>query len=154
MALTTQLPDNGTVATNYGIALLLMPGDPTWSIEIQRATDDGTGAPISPVSLQVLPPGPLSGVQYTDALPNDAQKRFYRIRHVRYGVQGNWTGYTAGIKPILLAEQVTSRMLRSTLATQSAGSVLPFAKVAGQNRTVVMHSSYICPNQEFDMWEN
>jgi hypothetical protein len=102
MALPSSYPKVATVAPFYmGIAIFIVPGDPTFEIELQRTTDSG-GAPNvgAAVTIAQLPPPPKSGVRYRDTLPMDGAKRYYRFRHVRTGwTPGDWTGWTRSAIP-------------------------------------------------------
>lgn len=106
-ALTFQPPPFNFRTT--GIVLSLVPGDASLGIEIERAPDNGSGAPNTGASVSiatgfVVPP---SGGLFRDLLPLDGQKRFYRARQHGNGYDpGPWTAWTAGHKPVPLSKSL------------------------------------------------
>ena len=107
MALPSTYPRDTGLSKTTGIVMSITPSDPIFGIEVQRALEDGsTGLPdaATAVTIDELPPAPLTGVIYTDELPLDNAKRFYRARHVRSGYTASaYTNWTApGRVPISL----------------------------------------------------
>lgn len=81
-----------------GIVVALYPADKTYDFEIQRAPDvsgaAGTFATVANVA---------GGTElYTDRLPKDATKRWYRIRHVGFGdTPSTWIGPISGTPDVI-----------------------------------------------------
>lgn len=88
MALATDFPIVYPLPTKTGIVVGIVPGDPSFEIELQRAPQS-SGAPGTPVTIARLAPFPATGSFYRDLLPIDGAVYYYRHRHVR-------TGWTAG----------------------------------------------------------
>lgn len=110
MALPSALQPNGAVATDFGIEIRITPANPpSYGIELQRAPDNGSGAPNvgAAATLIILPPLRAGGASYVDLLAPDDAFRHYRWRHVAdgYDPSANWTAWGRG-KPALLPPQL------------------------------------------------
>jgi hypothetical protein len=110
MALPAALQPNGAIATDFGIEVRITPANPpSFSIELQRAPDNGSGAPNvgAATTIIILPPMRAGGASYVDPLPPDDAFRHYRWRHVAdgYDPSVNWTAWARG-KPALLPPQL------------------------------------------------
>lgn len=94
------LPAGVVVSTDkipqVGIGLALFPRDTEFSLEVQRAPDDGGGDPDagSAVLIATLPPSSTVFVDYRESQDDTWH---YRWRHIRDGyTAGPWTGWIAG----------------------------------------------------------
>ena len=113
MALPADFPIvSPTTWVQSGIVVSIVPswsnrasnGEPATNfvVELQRAPDS-SGVPGTPVTIANLPPIPRTGAFYTDTLPFDGAKRYYRFRHIRTGwTAGAWSPYTRGAIPVFL----------------------------------------------------
>src|ERR1043166_7797683 len=131
MALPAALKPDGAVGRDYGVEVRLTPGiPPNYSIELQRAPDDGTGNPNvgSAVSFINLAPLRAGGASFVDLLPRDNAFGFYRWRHIGNGYDpGTWTAWARG-KPTLLPSELARGGLVSVYPIQR-----PIAYVDGDH---------------------
>ena len=96
MALPAGYRKDTTALRRTGIVVGLLPLDPNFEVELQRAPESA-GAPDlgNAVIIDRLPPIPLTGLTYVDPLPVDGANRYYRCRAVRTGwTDGDWTPWT------------------------------------------------------------
>lgn len=93
---------DGLQAESHGIGVNLIPGDPRFQVELQRAPDNGSGGPGTFATIQQLPPLPAAST-FVDLLPDDGAFRHYRARHIApgYGPSANWSPVGRG-KPVRL----------------------------------------------------
>lgn len=127
------------IATESGIGIALVPQNVTYGCEVQRTSDNGSGAAASTgaTSFLELSPGdvPESGRVIRDLLPMDNNLRFYRARHVLRGYDaGSWTGWTTGHRPILLDSAPTplSAFGSPVIATiQASTQITKYLRVPG-----------------------
>jgi len=175
MALPGALQPNGAVATDFGIEVRITPANPpSYGIELQRAPDDGSGAPNvgAVATIIILPPLRAGGASYVDLLPPDDAFRHYRWRHVAdgYDPSTNWTPWGRG-KPALLPAQLAQggligvypimRALALTdgkyavVAADAAGvKVDRPVGVDGAVRTLYTALTHLLPNGEFEVWQS
>lgn len=150
MALPGALQPNGAVATDFGIEVRITPGNPpNYRIELQRAPDNGSGAPNvgAAVSLITLEPMRAGGASFVDLLPPDNAFRHYRWRHVGDGYDpGNWTNWARG-KPTFLPTTLAQGGLLSVYPLNPAQSL------AGASRPLLALTGDFIPNPDFDLWE-
>ena len=107
MALPSRIIDLGRVVRKYGIAFALFPGDARFAIEIERADDDGGGAPDlgTLTSVGVLTPGEQL---FIDTTMGSSDNIFhYRARHVRKNyIDGSNTAWFGGYKSALIPDTI------------------------------------------------
>jgi hypothetical protein len=92
---------DGLAPQSYGIGINMIPGDPAFQVELQRAPDSG-GSPGAFATITTLPPMPAA-MTYVDILPHDNAFRHYRWRHIGpgYDPSANWSAIGRG-KPARL----------------------------------------------------
>lgn len=130
-----------------GVVLLVVPGDTSFGIEVQRAPDNGSGQPNVGAAESIIElPAPtiVTGQKITDHLALDGAKRFYRARHIRAGwTAGNWTAWTSGLIP------TTIPTLEIILPPPP---MLTDTPLLGDQRPVLQMKTALIPNAEFDQW--
>lgn len=152
MALAATIEVNDGTLTPTGIAIAFLPiSDPSLPMELWRAPDLA-GAPDAAnavmVCAQVLPP---AGINYVDRLPTDGAVWWYRSRS-----NGNAYGpgaYTDWVN-MGAADRLTVDYAQ-LLAMQPVEAIIaPYARIAGQTRTVAQVITWLLTNAEFDVWDN
>jgi hypothetical protein len=162
---------DGLQAESHGIGVNLIPGDARFQIELQRAPDNGSGAPGTFATIQQLPPIPAAST-FVDLLADDGAFRHYRARHIGpgYGPSTNWSPVGRG-KPVRLEGGAAAGGLISlyplvrdrpmsdgdwavSSATSDGKQVIKEGKIEGQTRTLAQVVTYLVPNAEFDIWES
>jgi hypothetical protein len=142
------LAGGGSTAKQTGIQIALFPGSTDFNVEIQRAPDNGSGQPNvgAAETIIILPPIVIEGQSFTDLLPLDGAKRFYRSRHVKANwTDGDWTAWTPGVAPVVLGDY------------EFYFNPLPIINdktLVGDSRSVLQQvEPSLIPNAEFDVWE-
>ena len=156
MALPSTWDNRGDgVPALTGLAVMLVPGDLTFGVEVERTSDDGTGVAASTgaTSIANWSAGVLPDIGgfLTDYLPADNQNRFYRARHVGPGYDaGAWTGWTTGHKPGVLRgagaqQQVSGYPLKRDRKMTDGGFALAAANATGSEfrADVYLPSTYL-----------
>ncbi len=157
MPLPGTFPQEETPMAVYGIGLTIIPGDPSATIEVQRAPDDGTGNPNVGAATTVaeITSYYASGATFVDTLPHDNARRFYRVRHTRPGWNpSGYTDWTRGIVPVPLNKSTVRPALGAVMATPGVSSIAPSATIEGQSRSVLTALTSLVPNGDFDAWTN
>lgn len=112
-------PSRRLPSVQYGVQMLIVPGDHNALVEIERAPDSG-GSPGTYVALTAVRV-PKSGMFFTDVLPNDNATRWYRARHATSGIYGSAGSYFTAFSAV-------PRILRDdVMFTQGAAST-PFTR--------------------------
>src|SRR5437016_9529170 len=105
MALNGDLQPGGTYVKRTGIVLTVVPGNPIFDIEIQRAPDSAGSPNVgSAISITQIPaPIPESGAVYVNYLPITGAIYYYRARSRASGYSdGDWTAWTVGASAVVL----------------------------------------------------
>lgn len=134
----------------YGIGVQLIPGvPPTFQIELQRAPDNGSGAPNVGAAVTIAQLPPVSGpTAYPDILPPDNAFRHYRWRHIGpgYDPSPRWTPWARGM-PVRLEGQAGDGGRLSLYPLNSRETL------AGATRSLLSVTTQFIPNAELDVWE-
>lgn len=110
----------GSDPTRTGIVVTLVPGDTAYRMELERADDDGAGAPDEGTAETLDADIASTETTYIDALPLDGTARWYRARHVP---DGDWTGWVSAVPGMLDAGAVTDTVSGPELAAEAAARI-------------------------------